>query len=770
MDCIKCTLSGQKTIGRGSDKPKIMFVGEAPGAEEEKQGIPFVGKSGQILESILNYLQLTEEDYYITNVCLCRPPENRTPTKQEIACCLPRLLGEIDAKKPQVIVALGKTPADVLFGTANMRDRRGKILQTLYADTPGIATYHPAATLYAKGDTLFPYILGDIEKAKQITISGIPSEKDTDTEVVIINSPSKADYLIDALSNLPEKTDIVFDWETTGLSPQWDTGFCLGLSWKEGTAATLPMEYIRRYREQLAKALNKHNLIGFNAVSFDSMWNEKYGLPHKVDFDPMLWHYLLDERPQKRSLENLTALFLNAPCYETEMMAKYKAKKKSMIELVPSGEIYTYCGKDVDWTLRLYNHFKECGFDSELHHLYTNLLHPAAEAFTDIKRHGLWVDLEVLNEVDREMTDRVVGGLAHLWELTGNNDFNPNSHQQVQQFLWDELKLEEPKLYNRKERSADGPTLEWLIENYPDNEFIPALKTYRDTFTLYSRYVRGLTDFIESDNRVRVDYHFDRTETGRLSTTNPAIHTIPREESIRRIFSAPPGHTLIQADYEQVEIRMAAHVAGDRKLTEFLTSGADFHSTMASQAFRVPLGEVTPTQRQAAKGVSFGLLYLMSDKGLIVQTGLPKGEAIEFVKSYKALMPDVQTWIEDTKAAIRTEQFITSPFGRRRRFPLVMHSNLSGLYREGVNFPIQSGASDLTLSAVVKLNYYFKMYYPEAKVVIMVHDSIVVECPEVIAEDIAGLVKRTMEDVPIETDVPFTADVKIGRRWGEYDK
>lgn len=766
--CSECTLSGNRISGRGSDTPKIVFVGEAPGAEEQKQGIPFVGKAGKVLTSILNYLDITEDDYYLTNVCMCRPPENRTPTRHEMDCCKDRLIHDIESRDPKVVVAMGKTPTQVLFGEGSMKEIRGRLLDS-YFGFKGMATYHPAATLYAKGDTLFPYIMGDIEKALMIANGNVLyTTEELDTEVVIVSNDEEMKRLITKLSELPEGTEIAFDWETTGLNPQYATGFCLGLSWKEGTAVSIPINFVRRWSENLNESLSNHNLVGFNAISFDAKWNRLYGITDSVSFDPMLWHYLLDERPQQRSLENLSSFMLGAPAYESEMMAKYKASKKTMIEDIPAEVINEYCGKDVDWTLRLNNFFKKSVSDNpDLYELYNNLLAPAAYAFIDIEQHGVWVDNQALEQVNQEMSTSLVAYLKQLADITGKKDFNPNSHPQVQGYLWDELNLLQPKSYKRKDRSADGETLKWLMETYPEQDFPRVLKEYRELFKLYSSYIKNLPDYVDPDNRVRCSYHFDRTETGRLSTTKPALHTIPRDGRIRNIFAAPPGSVLIQADYEQIEVRMAAHVANDEKLIEMLSSGVDFHSYMAAQAAGVNIEDVTKEQRQAAKALSFGLLYLMSDKGLIQRTGLGRDEAIEFIQSYKALMPDVQTWIEDTKALIRNEQIITSPFGRKRRFPLLTQDNLDSLYREGVNFPIQSGASDVTLSSLIRVHEMFKWCYPECHIVIMVHDSIIVECPAFIAEEVANVMKETMEDVSINTNVPFPVDVKISERWGD---
>mgnify|MGYP000846742811 CR=1 FL=1 len=225
------------------------------------------------------------------------------------------------------------------------------------------------------------------------------------------------------------------------------------------------------------------------------------------------------------------------------------------------------------------------------------------------------------------------------------------------------------------------------------------------------------------------------------------------------------------ADQAQVEMRMAAHLAEDMLFNDkIFKAGVDFHSKMASEAYRVPLDKVKPEQRQAAKGVSFGLLYLMGDKALAENTGLPARAAAQFVKDYKAIMPGVMAWIEKTKQAVYTDRYVESLFGRKKRFPLIIkgrYGNLFELQREGVNMPIQSSASDLTLWHVVKLHDIFKEKYPQVKIVTLVHDSIIVECPDKLLYEIGALMKQVMETPPFKTQVPFKVDIKVGKRWGE---
>lgn len=775
--CDQCTLQEPMVQGSGyKDGPYIAFVGEAPGYYEVVNKTPFVGMAGKVLRRVIDYAGIPTDRVYFTNLCMCRPPENRDPSAEEIRCCWPRLESELLEINPRMIVTLGVIPSRVLFPGSTLGSHRGRMLQSCL-DIPGTITYHPAAMLYPKGASLFPYLQRDIERVwLRITGRAASSElSNPETKVVNISSKEDMNYLLSRLGALPDRTMIAFDWETTGTKPSRDVGFCMSLSWAVGTAVVLPESYIRAYRDQLATALSRHSLAGFNAALFDSKFNSKLGLPSNVADDAMLMHYALDERPQQRSLENLTIEELNAPAYETEMLSECGCSKAEMIEKVPAATIYEYCGKDADWSLRLNKLFEKRLRDHpQLHLMYKSLLIPGALAFAKIQERGVWVDRVKLQEVSQDYLTESEHCEHDLILITGEDNFNPRSHKQVQTYIWDTIKLDQPEIYGRADRSADAATLKVLIENYPDEEFLTVLRNYRTAYTLYSRYLRDMDDYIDSDGRVRTQYHLDRTETGRLSTTNPAIHQTPREGKVRTIFGAPPGFKLIQADYSQVEMRMAAHCAGDDELAylfqELEEMGADFHTFMASKAFNVALNDVTKDQRQSAKTVSFGILYRMSPKGLAARLGVTVPEAVKIIKDYEALMPGVSKWIRKTEAQVKGQGFVETIFGRRRRFPFITQQNISELLREAVNTPIQSASSDLTLTKVIELHGIFERYFPEAGIVLMVHDEIDVECPTPLVPQVAKIIKKTMETPPFETNIPFPVEIVVGDHWGEGEE
>lgn len=768
-NCAECTLQGRdRIVNKGKKKnATVVFVGEAPGYVEAKGGVPFVGKAGKLLSKVVRHSGIIESNCLFTNLVLCHPPENRDPSTLEINCCWERLVDDIKKADPKLVVALGAVPAKALLKTyTKINDVRGSIQETKIG-YPCYVVNHPASMLYPGGEGLFPTFLRDIQRIRDFILGVLPGVEEKNTTVAYITKDEDMAKLLQRLSEVPV---VSYDWETTGVNPRTDRGYCLGLSWHPNTAAVIPVEMVRKYRQELSEALSRDDLtlVAFNAA-FDLKFNVVEGLPALVDDDPMLMHYMLDERPQQRSLENLAVDYLNLPRYETEMLSKYQCKKDEMIEKIPPKVIYEYNGKDADYTLRLYHLFqKELEKRLRLYKVYKLIVMPAARAFSEIQENGMWVDQGMLERITEDYKQKIKMGEDKLKTITQDRDFNPRSHKQVQEFLWDKLCLPQPDLHKRKDRSADAQTLDSLLDNpLTAHEFVKELKTYRGLYTVYSRYLRPMPEFIGEDSRIRCQWHLDRTETGRLSTTKPAIHQVPRDSNIRSIFGAPPGKSLIQADYSQIEMRMAAHIAKDKKLTELFKTGMDFHSLMASEAFKIPLVEVTPEKRNAAKAVSFGLLYLMGDKTLAENTGLPPREAAKFVQSYKKRMPQVQEWIDKIKQEVLNDHYVESIFGRRRRFLLVTKDNVNNLQREAVNMPVQSSASDLTLWNVIELHNIFREDYPEVKIVAMVHDSIIVECPQELLKEISQIMYDKMTTPPFETEVPFPVEIIIGKRWGE---
>jgi len=288
---------------------------------------------------------------------------------------------------------------------------------------------------------------------------------------------------------------------------------------------------------------------------------------------------------------------------------------------------------------------------------------------------------------------------------------------------------------------------------------------------LKSTYAEGLLKQIGEDGRIHTTFQNLVTATGRLSSTEPNLQNIPVRTDlgaeIRKMFIPKPGHVLVDADYSQIELRVLAHIAEDENMCNAFRNGLDIHTVTASQVFAVPAEEVTSLQRRHAKAVNFGIVYGISEFSLSEDIGVTRWEAREYIDSYLANYRGVKAYMKKVVDDARERGYTETMFGRRRYIPELKSSNYNvrqGAERMTLNTPIQGTAADLIKMAMIRVDAALRENFPEAKLLLQVHDELIVECPEVIAEDVAKLVSREMEHVA-ELAVPLTAEAKIGKSW-----
>ena len=300
-----------------------------------------------------------------------------------------------------------------------------------------------------------------------------------------------------------------------------------------------------------------------------------------------------------------------------------------------------------------------------------------------------------------------------------------------------------------------------------------AVLEYRQYAKLKSTYADGLLKAMDPDGRVRTSFQMTVTATGRLSSTEPNLQNIPVRTDlgaeIRKMFIPKPGCVLIDADYSQIELRVLAHIANDGNMCRAFREGMDIHTVTASQVFGVTAEEVTPLQRRHAKAVNFGIVYGISEFSLSEDIGVTRWEAKEYIESYLANYRGVKDYMKNVVAEARERGYTETMFGRRRYIPELKSSNFnvrSGAERMTLNTPIQGTAADLIKLAMIRVDRALSEKFPEAKLLLQVHDELIVECPEKIAGDVAKLVSCEMEQVA-QLNVPLTAEAKIGKSWFE---
>jgi DNA polymerase-1 len=294
---------------------------------------------------------------------------------------------------------------------------------------------------------------------------------------------------------------------------------------------------------------------------------------------------------------------------------------------------------------------------------------------------------------------------------------------------------------------------------------------YRMMTKLKSTYADGLLKQIGEDGRIHTTFQNLVTATGRLSSTEPNLQNIPVRTDlgaeIRKMFIPKSGHVLVDADYSQIELRVLAHIAQDENMYRAFREGLDIHTVTASQVFGVDPEDVTSLQRRHAKAVNFGIVYGISEFSLSDDIGVSRWEARDYIDSYLANYRGVKEYMKTVVDNARNCGYTETLFGRRRYIPELKHSNYNvrqGAERMTLNTPIQGTAADLIKLAMIRVDAALREKFPEAKLLLQVHDELIVECPEEIAEAVARLVSRQMESVA-QLDVPLTAEAKIGKSW-----
>jgi len=400
--------------------------------------------------------------------------------------------------------------------------------------------------------------------------------------------------------------------------------------------------------------------------------------------------------------------------------------------------------------------------------LFREMELPLLPVLARMQAEGICADKQRLQEFGARLEEQMKALEERICGLAGRQ-FNIGSPKQLGTVLFEELGLKAGKK-TRTGWSTDAETLEKLRE---EHEIIPAILEWRKVSKLKSTYTDGLTRTIQADGRIRSTFHQTVTATGRLSSADPNLQNLPvrREDGseIRRCFTARPGWVLVDADYSQIELRVLAHVADDAAMQEAFASGEDFHAVTASQVFHVPLAEVTPKLRSAAKAVNFGIVYGISAWSLADDIKVSVGEAQEYIDAYLSRYTGVKQYMDIVKAEAEKTGFVTTLYGRKRAIPELKASNFnlrSFGQRAAMNTPIQGAAADIIKLAMVRVDKRLRQEGLQARLILQVHDELIVEAPEGEREQVCALLQQEME-AAAQLKVKLVADVNWGYNW--YD-
>ena len=400
--------------------------------------------------------------------------------------------------------------------------------------------------------------------------------------------------------------------------------------------------------------------------------------------------------------------------------------------------------------------------------LYETVELPLCQVLYRMERRGIAIDEQQLRAFGQMLSRRIADCESLIFGFSGG-PFNINSPKQLGELLFDRLGLPAGKK-TKTGYSTNADVLEKLKDKHP---IIPAIMDYRMLTKLKSTYADGLTKEIRSDGRIHTTFQNLVTATGRLSSTEPNLQNIPVRTDlgaeIRKMFVPKEGCVLVDADYSQIELRVLSHIADDKTMQEAFCNGLDIHAVTASQVFHVPVEEVTPLQRRHAKAVNFGIVYGISEFSLSEDIGVSRYEAKQYIDDYLANYHGVREYMKSIVQSARETGYTTTMFGRRRYIPELKSASFNvrqGAERIALNTPIQGTAADLIKLAMIRVEKALNEAYPEAQLLLQVHDELIVECPESQAEEVAALVSREMEQVA-SLKVPLTAEAKFGKSW--YD-
>ena len=400
--------------------------------------------------------------------------------------------------------------------------------------------------------------------------------------------------------------------------------------------------------------------------------------------------------------------------------------------------------------------------------LFYDIEMPLCRVLADMQEHGFMIDRAALSSFGESLTGTILKLEREIYAQSGC-EFNINSPKQLGEVLFDKLMLPAGKK-TKTGWSTNADVLEKLRGKHP---IVQMVLDYRMLTKLKSTYADGLLKLIDTDGRIRTKFQMTVTATGRLSSTDPNLQNIPiRRElgsHIREMFIASKGNVLVDADYSQIELRLLAHISGDKHMQEAFLSGEDIHTVTASQVFNTPIDEVTPLQRSRAKAVNFGIVYGISAWSLAQDIGVMQSEAKAYMEAYLSKYDGVREYMKAIVEKAKHDGYVQTLYARRRYLPELKSSNFNTRSfgeRVALNMPIQGTAADIIKLAMVNVYNRFKAEGLEAKLILQVHDELICECPEGETQRVSDILREEMSGAA-RLSVPLTVDVKTGHSWAE---
>ena len=615
------------------------------------------------------------------------------------------------------------------------------------------------------------------QQAEETINEGVAEETDgprnasnTPHEYITIHTTEELQQMVDTLL---KHREICFDTETTGLSPVSSQIVGMSFAVEPHKAWYVPFTLSNRasFVEILRPLMESDTIakIGQN-IKFDIMVLRRLGIEVRGrKIDTMLLHYLIDAE-SRHNMNFLAERYLNYTPIAIESLIGKGAKQLTM-DLVGIERIAEYAAEDADITLQLkhalYAEVEKMG----MMELYEKIEAPMIDVLADIELEGVTVDCEALGRYAEELRALLQRLEDEVREMAGEPDLNINSSRQLGEVLFAKLRItEKPKMTKTKQFSTEEEYLQGFAHDFP---IVGKILEYRGVKKLLSTYVDALPELVNSETgRIHTSYNQAVTATGRLSSTNPNLQNIPIRDDlgkpIRAAFVASDTeHTLVAADYSQIELRLMAHLSGDEALIEAFRSDEDIHTSTAARLYHKSAAEVTSSERRSAKTANFGIIYGISAFGLAQRLDIPNREAKELKENYFASYPGIKSYMDTAITKAANEGYVETMFGRRRILHDITSSNrtVRGLAeRNAINAPIQGSAADIMKLAMIEIHRRFNEEGIRSKMIMQVHDEVVIDTLRSELDTVKRIVKEAMESVA-SLEIPLTAEVNDGDTW-----
>ena len=673
----------------------------------------------------------------------------------------------------------------------------GKVGEALRKSIPRLNLYQQLATIdcsleldctvddlvirESKDDELFAQFknLGLHALIKQFSIEEPITKIRRDTVYQGILTNKEFEALLDRLSRA-EVTAI--DTETTSLNYMQAeiVGISLAIVSNEAYYIPLMHEYDgvpnqldREYVLQKLKPWledKEAKKIGHN-LKYDSHIFANHGIElNGTDFDSMLESYVLNSTATRHNLNAVAKRYLNLDTTSYEDVAGKGAKQIGFNQVNLEDAIH-YAAEDADVSFQLHQilHPKLMEINS-LAKLYTDIEAPLLKVLQTIERNGVLIDESMLQKQSDQFAITLKELESKAYSLAGA-EFNLNSPKQLQEILYDKLSLPILKKTPKGQPSTAESVLQRLAEDFP---IVQTILNYRTTAKLKTTYTDKLPLMINQDTgRVHTSYHQAVTATGRLSSSDPNLQNIPIRTAegrrIRQAFIAPSGFQILAADYSQIELRIMAHNSQDPGLLDAFQAGLDIHQATAAEIFAVDLQSVSAEQRRSAKAINFGLIYGMSAFGLTRQLGITRGDAQEYIELYFARYPKVKEYMDAIRNQARESGFVETVFGRRLYLPDIDSRNYQRRQyaeRSAINAPMQGTAADIIKKAMIDLQQRLVAESINAKIIMQVHDELVLEVEDSSVGAVSELVTEAMGKAA-DLDVALKVDLGVGENWDQ---